>query len=142
MGQLIGLDSAAPYPERIHQLMKNRIALWDVLYACERAGSLDQHIIQETETPNKLPELLSDHPEIDAIAFNGAKSWQAFKRHLLPRFSDEWMSQISLLILPSTSPANAGITFQDKLIQWQKLLPYLDQSTLQFADASSVEEER
>jgi len=126
MGRLIGLDPAGPYSERIHQLKENRIALWDVLHACERAGSLDQSILQETETRNELPKLLAEHPEIQAIAFNGAKSWQAFKRHVLPELSTEWQSQTSLLSLPSTSPANAGMTYQEKLEQWQKVLPYLD----------------
>ena len=126
MGQLIGFDPTAPYSDRIRSLVENRIALWDVLHACERTGSLDQRIIPETETANDLFELIVQHPEIQAVAFNGGKSWQAFQRHVLPELSNDWKSQMSLLILPSTSPANARMTYTEKLEQWQKMLAFLN----------------
>jgi len=126
MGQLIGFDPAALYSERIRYLKEHGIALWDVLHACERAGSLDQRIVPETETPNDLPGLIGRHPEIQVVAFNGGKSWQTFKRHVIPDLSNEWESATKLLILPSTSPANAGMSFAKKLEQWQKITPFFD----------------
>ena len=34
--------------------------------------------------------------------------------------------QIDLIRMPSTSPANAGLTFEQKLAAWRRLLGYLD----------------
>ena len=48
MGELVGAHPDLPYPQRLHALTNARIALWDVLETCERQGSLDSDIQNET----------------------------------------------------------------------------------------------
>lgn len=43
------------YDERLESLIKNRIAIWDVLQRAERSGSLDGAIVRGTEVPNDFP---------------------------------------------------------------------------------------
>lgn len=99
------------YEQRKNILLNNRIALWDVLEACVREGSLDSAIKQET--PNDFDSFLKAHPNIKHIYFNGQKAAQFFKQYVT--VSDIY----KLVTLPSTSPANAGISFEKKLIEWQ-----------------------
>ena len=44
------------YQEKLRILLKNKIALWDVIQSCERNGSLDSNI--QNETPNDIRNLL------------------------------------------------------------------------------------
>lgn len=92
-------------------LLDNKIALWDVLQACKREGSLDSAI--EQEVPNDFIGFLEQHPEITHIFFNGQKAAAYFKKYVkLPK-------EYQLHVLPSTSPANAGKNFESKLAEWQ-----------------------
>jgi len=52
MAALTGVSAEAPYAERLAGLMRSGIALWDVLHACEREGSLDAAIVDATSVPN------------------------------------------------------------------------------------------
>ena len=61
------------------------IGLWDVIGRCERRGSLDADIVRGTEVANALPELIATLPELTLIGCNGAASWQAFQRWVLPQ---------------------------------------------------------
>lgn len=90
-------------------LLQKGIALWDVLRSCERKSSLDNDI--RLEQPNDLRSLLSSHPGISQIFFNGKGAAQFFRKY----FPD-----ISLLshLLPSSSPAHA-VKWEQKLEAWQ-----------------------
>lgn len=99
------------YEVRKNLLLRNNIALWDVLQHCERPGSLDSAIIKEY--PNDFAAFLKNHPSITHIFFNGKKAAHFFRKYIA---LDE---SYQLIELPSTSPANAGITFQEKLNKWQ-----------------------
>lgn len=110
-------DFTADYPERIRFLKRNHIALWDVIDSCERKGSLDSDI--KNEEANKIAELLSEHPNIKAIFCNGQKSYKNLQRILGKDF------HLPVFVMPSTSPANAGIPFEEKKRQWLKILDYL-----------------
>ncbi|MDC7125845.1 MAG: DNA-deoxyinosine glycosylase, partial [Spirochaetales bacterium] len=59
-------------------LLDSHIALWDVIANCERSGSLDINI--KNETPNNIPDILMKYTKIDAIAFNGQKAASSFKK--------------------------------------------------------------
>lgn len=118
-----GLDADALYRERIARLKACRIGLWDVLKHCERPGSLDGRIVRATEVPNDLPGLIARRPRLRAIAFNGAAAAQAFRRHVLPSLD---AAPLTLLPLPSTSPAHASRTRAQKLPQWLALREFLD----------------
>uniref|UniRef100_UPI00374DC9C5 DNA-deoxyinosine glycosylase n=1 Tax=Flavobacterium sp. TaxID=239 RepID=UPI00374DC9C5 len=68
------------YETRKNILLKNKVAVWDVLSVCVRIGSLDSAIKQEV--PNDFNAFLAAHPEIKYIFFNGQKAAQYFKKHV------------------------------------------------------------
>jgi hypoxanthine-DNA glycosylase len=98
------------YEKKKSVLLDNRIALWDVLEVCVREGSLDSAIKQEV--PNDFNSFLKAHPNIKHIYFNGQKAAAYFKHYL------NVGHDYSLVTLPSTSPANAGKSFEAKLKEW------------------------
>ncbi|HSG51625.1 MAG TPA: DNA-deoxyinosine glycosylase [Rheinheimera sp.] len=122
MAQLCQCDASASYTEKLQQLTDSGIALWDVIDSCQRQGSLDSAI--RDEQVNDFAAFLVQHRNIRAIGFNGAKAWHSFKRYVLP--TQPIPAHIALLQLPSTSPAHAAMTFEQKLQQWRQLTGYLN----------------
>ncbi len=112
MGQLFGFAPDLPYPQRLEQLLKNRIALWDVLSACTRDGSLDADI--KSPEPNDLLSFLREHPQIGAIYCNGQTAYKFLVRNL-PQGKD---FLLPITVLPSTSPAHASISPIKKFEKW------------------------
>lgn len=113
MYQLYGVTGC--YAERCEQLMDARIAVWDVLQASVRPGSLDSDIRVETAKANEFVRFLKSHERISRIAFNGRKAEQMFTRLVeLPR-----QLEISTVGLPSTSAAYASMSFSGKLDAWR-----------------------
>lgn len=109
--KIFNASPPSDYQDKIQILTVNKIALWDVLEACERKGSLDSAI--KREVANDFETFLKQHPHIKHIYFNGQKAAAFFKKYVI--LTDDY----KLLTLPSTSPANAGTTFEEKLFQWQ-----------------------
>jgi double-stranded uracil-DNA glycosylase len=118
MGAVLGFDPALPYPARLAVLQAGGVALWDVLAACRRVGSLDAAIEADSIEPNDFAGFLARQPAIVRIAFNGGAAETLFRRHVLPQL-DAPARQIERIRLPSTSPAHAGLRFDDKLAAWQ-----------------------
>ncbi len=99
------------YESRKNLLLKNNIALWDVLQFCDRVGSLDSAI--KNEIANDFESFLKNHPHIDVIIFNGQKAAAFFKKYV--HLNKDYQK----FTFPSTSPANASKTFQNKLEEWK-----------------------
>ncbi len=125
MGEMFGAGPTLPYAERIARLHSRGVGIWDVLKQCERPGSLDSSIVRASEVPNDISELLQQYPSIRAVALNGGKAQQAFRRHVIPTIAAERMSTLELLALPSTSPANASMKYSEKLELWRGILRLL-----------------
>ncbi|MEZ4680463.1 MAG: DNA-deoxyinosine glycosylase [Caldilineaceae bacterium] len=125
MAELVGVPVAAPYAERLVLLNAAGIGLWDSLQAAERPGSLDASIVTHTEVANDFPTFLADHRRVRAIAFNGKKSESTFTKHVLKAGHADLFTNIALLPMPSTSPANASIPLVEKRRRWEELLVYL-----------------
>jgi hypoxanthine-DNA glycosylase len=104
------------YQLKKEMLLRNNIAVWDVLQACERKGSLDSAIMKEV--PNDFKRFLKEHRNIKLIAFNGQKAAAFFKKHV------GLNKDYTYVILPSTSPANAGKNFEQKLKEWNVIAPW------------------
>ncbi len=117
MGGLLHFSADAAYAERVAQLKKNRIALWDVLRECERAGSLDSSIVGSSIKTNDFSRLLTLHPGIQLIVFNGATAEREFKKRVLPDLERQHQL-IQMIRLPSTSPAMATLSREQKMAQW------------------------
>lgn len=102
------------YDERVRMLERNGVALWDVLHEVERQGSLDSAIVREPCVPNDIETFLGEHPFIHAVFFNGAEAERLFGLH----FAALLVSGPSFERLPSTSPANASLSFDGKVEAW------------------------
>jgi len=122
MGELLGTDPALPYDRRVQALKSARIALWDVLQSCRRKGSLDSNIDQESLVPNDFATFFRCHPKITHVFFNGAKAEECYRKHVQP---DTRIKTIEYLRLPSTSPANASISYERKLEAWRVVTTHL-----------------
>lgn len=125
MDDLVGVPAGANYSQRIALLAETGIALWDSLKYCVRSGSLDVDIVAKTEKPNNFPKLLHAHPTIRAVCFNGKKSEQVFRKKVIPSLPATVLDRLDFIGLPSTSPANAGYTYEQKLARWRVILDYL-----------------
>ncbi|HEU4427314.1 MAG TPA: DNA-deoxyinosine glycosylase [Myxococcota bacterium] len=117
METLAGVPRAAPYPERLAQLLARGIGLWDVLESCTRASSLDSDIVEASIVANDFARLFAAFPSIEIVCFNGGKAAAAFRKHVLPSLAG--VNGVAFHDLPSTSPANASIAYEKKLAAWR-----------------------
>jgi double-stranded uracil-DNA glycosylase len=116
MGAVYGAGPDLPYAERTAALTANGIAVWDVLQSCEREGSLDADI--RAEVPNDFAGFFAAHPGIRRVGLNGSKAAASFRKHagaLAP-------AGAALSMLPSTSPAHAARSFEEKCALWRAAL--------------------
>ncbi len=124
MDKLVGIPVALPYHARTQRLAQAGIALWDVLKACERQGSLDSAITPSSVQVNDFSSFFSAHRQIKAVFLNGRKAYDLFQRHVHSKMI-ETLSTCQIMVLPSTSPAFAGMKQEDKLKRWAVITPYL-----------------
>lgn len=117
MGELIGAGPDKPYDVRVQHMIAARLAVWDVLQSGVRPGSLDANIDRETAKANDFGEFLREHTQIQLVCFNGQKAAALFERLVVAK-SEDLTEGLSLVILPSTSPAHASMSFEEKLRQW------------------------
>ena len=110
---LAALPVSSDFSEKIGLLQHNNIGLWDILANCERKGSLDIHIKNQTE--NDIENLLRQHPKIKTILFNGKESLKYFDRKF------RHIEGIRYHVMRSTSPANT-VSFAKKLEAWREVL--------------------
>jgi hypoxanthine-DNA glycosylase len=120
MTQILGADGDLPYTRRLKILTSHRIALWDVLAAAKRPGSLDSSIVGATALANEFADFYRAHPQIRLVCFNGRKAGELYRRLVLPRLSAEFAA-MRYVSMPSTSPAHAGMTFAEKLERWKTI---------------------
>lgn len=118
MGDLIGAGTVLPYKLRVRRLKSCRIALWDVLKSCTRKSSLDSDIDASSITPNDFVSFYRTHPKIEHVFFNGAKAEACYRKYVLASLSDKFKS-LPCQRLPSTSPANASLSYKQKLRAWR-----------------------
>nr|WP_207184987.1 DNA-deoxyinosine glycosylase [Rubrivivax gelatinosus] len=112
LSALWGVDlRALPYPERLDEVRRRGLGIWDVYAACRREGSLDTAI--EDAELNDFAALRRLAPQLHAVAHNGGESARAMRR--LQALG------LATLRLPSTSPANASWSFERKLAAWREV---------------------
>lgn len=119
MGELAGAAPALPYKARIEKLKTAGIALWDVLASCTRYSSMDADIEVDSICANDFASFFRKHPRITHVFFNGAMAEQCFRKFVLPSLPPR---PLHFQRLPSTSPANASRSFEQKLAAWRVIL--------------------
>ena len=90
-----------------------KIGLWDVASSAIRKGSLDSNI--KNERPNDIDLLTKTNPSIKVIGFNGKKSEQMFYKFF------KLNPAIKYVPLPSSSPANMALNFENICKKWSQL---------------------
>ncbi|MGE3966581.1 MAG: DNA-deoxyinosine glycosylase, partial [Planctomycetota bacterium] len=116
----LGFDAAMEYPARVAAIESRGVAVWDVLRSCVRAGSLDAAIDRSTLEANDFARFFAAHPGIRRVCFNGRMAAILYARHVQPHV--RLAAGVSLVELPSTSPANAGVPRSEKARAWQQAL--------------------
>ncbi len=91
-------------------LLRNGIAVWDVIKSCDITGSGDSSI--KNAVPNDISVILKTAP-IERIFCNGATSYKLYKRFLEPE------TGMAAVKLPSTSPANAAYSLDRLIDEWK-----------------------
>ena len=109
------LDEPVPQnvTEKKELLLRNHIALWDVIASCEITGSSDASI--RDVTPNDISALL-ERANIRRILCNGNTAFRLYRKYILPQTGRE------ALCLPSTSPANAACGLEALKTTWKNAL--------------------
>ena len=100
------------YDARLARLVARGIGLWDVLAACEREGSLDAAI--RNASPNDFAAFHVRFPKLRRVCFNGKTSGK-----FAPVLA---AAGYATLVLPSSSAANAILSFDQKLRIWRDIL--------------------
>ena len=116
MGAILDFDPAIPYESRISKLLENRIALWDTVHNCHRPGSMDSDI--QAEEPNDFEVFFKSCPGIEKVFFNGQAAHRLFIKHTRTMI----LPELEFHVMPSTSPANAAISFAAKVEAWRKII--------------------
>ena len=118
MGELFSALPELSYRQRKIILMQARVAVWDVLKACRRPGSMDSEIDMSSIETNNFTDFFKRHPLIKTVFFNGGKAEKVYHKFIAPGLSSQ-CNYLRYQRLPSTSPAYASMNFQQKLIAWQ-----------------------
>ena len=92
-------------------LLKNKIALWDVIESCEIKGSSDSSI---TNVKVNDLDLIVKHCPIEKIITNGKAADKYYHRY--------FHYDLPVISLPSTSPANATYSLEKLIEKWQVIL--------------------
>jgi hypoxanthine-DNA glycosylase len=119
--RLLGAMTGEPldtlgYDQRLERLVARKVALWDVIHAARRVGSLDQAISDVEQ--RDLAGFVAGLPELRAVGFNGGMAARIGRRALAG-------SAFTLVDLPSSSPAFT-LPFADKAARWMALASFLD----------------
>ena len=100
-----------PYEERLQRLLSRCVGLWDALAGCEREGSLDAAIRHPQANDHLLLKDLC--PQLRLVCFNGKAAGRYAPRYAAAGYK--------VLVLPSSSPANAQLSFAAKLALWHAI---------------------
>jgi len=118
MGELFGAGKDRSYTTRTKILTGNGIAVWDVLASSVRPGSMDSAIDYSTAAANDFVALFRDQPQISIVCFNGQTAAKLYRRFVAPTL-EKGSNAPNYQTLPSTSPAHASMSFEEKLERWE-----------------------
>lgn len=113
------------YSARTSLLKKHNLALWDVLAECVRPGSLDSNIENTSIKMNDLVAFITRHKKLERLIFNGKVAADLYKRYLKDKVDVSLLNggrRLATITLPSTSPAMASMTLDEKCTRWHSAL--------------------
>lgn len=89
--------------ERREFLLRNKIALWDVLSSCDILGASDASI--RNAVPNDFSKMF-ENSKIHSVFCTGKTAFNLWKKLCAPQYESRFA--LTSVCLPSTSPANAA----------------------------------
>ncbi|MDD6154501.1 MAG: DNA-deoxyinosine glycosylase [Eubacteriales bacterium] len=92
-------------------LLRNHVAVYDVIESCSVVGSSDSSI-SDVE-PADIAGMIRGTNIKGKIYTNGAKAWQLYHKYIEPE------TGIPAVKLPSTSPANAAFSLERLVDEWR-----------------------
>ncbi len=116
LGSVLDCDlMALAYADRLAEIQKHHIGLWDIIAKAQRHGSLDANM-RKPEF-NQLDIILEQAPKLRFIACNGTESWKQTRKNYGNYLAEQ---RITLLQLPSSSPAYT-LDLSKKQVAWSVL---------------------
>ncbi len=116
LADVCGEEIPAAKEDKIAFALRNHIAVWDVLAGCEIRGADDSSI--RNPVPNDMARILG-HADIKAIFTTGTKAAGLYKRYCYPK------TGIEAVCLPSTSPANCRMSYEELYKAYAVISSYL-----------------
>ncbi len=112
------LDEEVPgtVEEKKAFLLRNKVALWDVVASCDIIGSSDSSI--RNVKANDM-DVIINKADIQTIFVNGGKAYELFVRYCGQYVEKD---KPGLVKLPSTSPANAAWSYDRLRDAWKSAI--------------------
>jgi hypoxanthine-DNA glycosylase len=112
-------DDAGRYTARVAAAAALKLAVWDVVAACERVGSGDERI--EKAVINDFAALAKSMPHLRRVCFNGLAAAK-LGRPVFDALNAAGSGNYEILVLPSTSPRNARMPLKEKTRIWKQAI--------------------
>ena len=116
LAEIFGEEIPKTPEEKRDFCLRHKIALWDVLKECEIEGASDSSI--KNAVPNDISIILNS-ADIKAVFATGTTAAKLYKKFIEPE------TKIPAIALPSTSPANAKVKFEELREEYRKIVEYL-----------------
>lgn len=113
IARITGEEIPATIEEKKALLLRNHIAIWDVIHSCRIAGSSDSSI--QDVVANDFSGIL-ETASIEKIYANGGKAYELYQKYAYSKTGRE------ICKLPSTSPANAGYSLERLCREWEQII--------------------
>lgn len=110
LAALMGEEVPGTIPDKKEFLLRNGIAVWDVIHSCTIEGSSDSTI--RNVVPNDISGIL-ERTQITDIFANGGKAYSLYEKYIYP------LTGVKAVKLPSTSPANAAFSLERLEGEWE-----------------------
>ena len=116
LAKLLEWEEPVTIEEKKTMLLKNRIAIWDVLESCDIKGSSDSSI--KNPVAADIPGLLKK-TKIEKIYVNGTTAGKYYKKYILP------VTGVDAVVLQSTSPLNCRYDMDKLTENWSVIMETL-----------------
>lgn len=113
IARITGEEVPVTIEEKKAMLLRNHIAVWDVIASCRIIGSSDSSI--QDVVVNDFSEVLDKAP-IEKIYANGGKAYELYEKYAYEKTKRE------IIKLPSTSPANASFAVEKLCESWIQIM--------------------
>ena len=113
MANVLEWEVPTTIEEKREMLLKNHVAVWDVIASCSIVGSSDTSI--KDVVVNDFSKIL-ENSKVERIYVNGGKAYELYHKYA------EKVTGIKAVKLPSTSPANAAWSLEKLTKTWKEII--------------------